>query len=321
MNPFSIKIKNIFFSPIILIVILFRSVNFSQETVPAQNHKFILVGDTQHIGFWESLYWDYWNEHNEKKTKLLLKEISNREPDFILHLGDMTKDGSKKSAWAEFDKDNKPIFEKKIPYYPVFGNHEYFGSSSNMYKNFYQRFPNLEGKKWYSFVYDKIGFILLNTNFGDLSKKDTMAQRLWYLKQLDEMENDESIKKIIVVSHHPPFTNSTIVSPNPEVLKYFANPFIRSNKGILFFSGHCHSYERFSVNGKIFIVSGGGGGPRQKLNIDKNERIYDDQFNGPALRFFHFCEIETSRDSLFFTVNKLKNDNSFTVTDRFALPK
>lgn len=305
---------------LLLITLMFQSVSFSEEPVKSKTKKFIVIGDTQRIGFWESLYWDYWNEHNGWKTKTLFKEIAKREPNFIIHLGDLTKDGSCPKEWHEFDLDNKPVFEKKITYYPIFGNHEYWGSTSDLYENFYKRFSHLKGKKWYSFSYEQIGFILINSNFNILSDDENTEQKKWYLIQLEEMEKNDSIKKIIVAGHHPPFTNSTIVSPNADVLKYFANPFIRSEKGLFFFSGHCHSYERFERNGKIFIVSGGGGGPRQKLEIDKNKRVYNDLFDGKAIRFFHFCEVEILKDAIVLKVIKLNDKNSFSVAEELKLP-
>ncbi len=304
---------------IILFLLLLPSPFVCQEH--ANKSKFIIIGDTQHIGFWESLYWDYWNEHNEDKTKLLFKEIATRNPSFILHLGDITKDGSSKRAWKDFETDSKPVKQKGITFYPIYGNHEYFGSDSDLYSNFNKHFPNVANKKWYSFIHNEIGFVLINSNFGDLSAKDTTEQRSWYLDQLSKMENNDSIKVIIVASHHPPFTNSKIVSPNKIVERDYAKPFINSSKSKLFFSGHCHSYERFVKNGKIFIVSGGGGGPRQKLNIDKETREFDDQFNGPSIRFFHFVEIETDKDSLLLRVIKLNNNKTFKEVEKLSIPK
>ncbi len=306
---------------ILLFAILLHTTSFSDEPLKDKNSRIIIIGDTQHIGFLESLYWDYWNEHNELKTKKILKEISKRDPSFVLHLGDLIYNGSCESEWKKFDEDNKPIFQKKIPYYPIFGNHEYFGFTSNLYDNFNKRFPHLNRKKWYSFVFEKIGFIMINTNFDNLSSEDTSAQRAWYLKQLREMEGNDSITNIIVAGHHPPFTNSKIVSPNRIVSRDYANPFIRNKKTSLFFSGHCHSYERFLRNGKYFIVSGGGGGPRQKLNIDVKSREFEDQFNGPAVRFLHFCEIEIKDDQLILNVVKLNNKWAFSVTEKLIIPR
>jgi hypothetical protein len=110
------------------------------------------------------------------------------------------------------------------------------------------------------------------------------------------------------------------VKPNDKSKTYFAEPFTRFRKTTLFFSGHSHSYERFQFRGKLFIVSGGGGGPRHKVYVDPADRRYEDLFAGPELRFFHFCEIELSEGSLNFRVHRLESDGTFTIVDPLSFP-
>jgi hypothetical protein len=72
---------------------------------------------------------------------------------------------------------------------------------------------------------------------------------------------------------------------------------------------------------KFFIVSGGGGGPRHKVIIDRRKQRYKDLFSGPELRFFHFCEIESRNDNLFFRILRLESDQTFAVVDPFIISK
>ena len=69
------------------------------------------------------------------------------------------------------------------------------------------------------------------------------------------------------------------------------------------------------MGGKLFIVSGGGGGPRHKVIIDPGKQRRQDLFSGPELRFFHFCEIESRDDNLIFRVLRLESDGSFATID------
>ncbi len=303
-------------------LVIFPGFSEKDEIVVIANKRnFIIIGDTQRIGFWESLYWDYWSEHNKEKTKLLFKEIAREEPDFILHLGDLTRDGGNDTAWNEFDEDYQFVKEKGIPVFPVFGNHEYFGNEETLLINWNKRFPQIKGRKWYSLDYDELGIIMFNSNFDELNENDKAEQLKWYAEKLHEMETDNRIKKIIVAGHHPPFTNSKIVNPNLDVAKYYVEPFEKTKKGILFFSGHCHSYEKFVRSGKYFIVSGGGGGPRQKLNTNKLTRKFDDKFNGPVTRFFHFCKLSVNQDSIYLDVVGLDKGNHFIIKDNFRFKK
>ncbi|MBI2417334.1 MAG: metallophosphoesterase [Ignavibacteriales bacterium] len=304
---------------LLLFCLLIKYPLYSQS-LPAENKQIIvIIGDTQHIGFFERLYWKNWDEDNAAKTKSIFNEIASRQPAILLHLGDITSYGSSAEEWQNFDNDNQRVVESRIPVYPVFGNHEYFGDDTKMYNYFYKRFPLVKNKKWYSFTHAKTGFIMINTNFSDLSEQDTIAQRQWYQNQLRDMQTNDSITSIIVCGHHPPYTNSKTVNPSETVARDYANPFTRKPKALLFFSGHCHSYERFTKNGKIFIVSGGGGGPRQKLTIDPNKRRFTDGFNGPELRFFHFCELEIQNDSLVLSVIKLNENGTFSVAEKLKV--
>lgn len=308
--------KNLISSLILILLALASSRAFAQDSGRMNNKKFIVIGDTQHISFWESLYWDFWTEANQVKTKMLLDEIAGREPGILVHLGDMIFDGSSEKDWKKFDLDNEEVFKRKIPYYPVFGNHEYLGSNEKVYKNFYKRFPHIRDKLWYGFIFEKIGFIMLNSNFEELEEWQAANQKKWYLRRIKEMEEDTAIAGIIVCAHYPPFTNSRVVNPSTTIREEYAPPFYNSGKGLFFFSGHSHSYEKFLINGKYFIVSGGGGGPRQKLNIDPESREYDDKYKGEKIRFLHFCEVHVGEEGLILTVIKLDKNEKFTIADR-----
>jgi hypothetical protein len=311
-------LKNHFKINLLLFFSFFLFLNcFAQNNRPdtEERVKIDIIGDSQHLGFWESLYWDFWGENNIEKTKALFREIANRDPQMLVHLGDMTAKGASDDQWRNFDEDNKPVIDKKIPYYPLFGNHEYFGNEIKAYINYFLRFPHLKNKKWYSLYLKNTGLIMLNSNFDILPNKEGLEQNKWYLNELENMENNPGIKFICVFSHHPPYTNSKIVNPSEEIRNLYAVPFQKHKKTAFFFSGHCHSYEKFIENGKYFIVSGGGGGPRQKLNIDKNSRIFDDKYDGPTIRFFHFCELLIGKNDLDLKIIRLNDNGSFDSAD------
>jgi len=270
----------------------------------------IIIGDTQHTSHWE-----FWRERNVEATRLLATEMARRHPAFILHLGDLTVRAASKSHWEYFDNDIEPVRKAQIPIFPVMGNHDYYGDNKHALRNIRQRFPALEKSLWYSFTYRRVGFIMLNSNFSDLKSDDNLRQKEWYAATLKKMEADDNISVIIVCCHHPPYTNSKVISPSKDVERDFAEPFLKCKKTALFFSGHCHSYEKFEKRGKIFIVSGGGGGPRHRLDIDKKHRKFDDRFNGTAVRFSHFCELVIHGDHLDLRVIRLKDDGTFDVAD------
>ncbi len=277
---------------------------------------FIVVGDTQRTSHWE-----FWREKNERERRLIIDEITRRGPAFVVHLGDLTTRGSSKKHWEEFDDMHREFRKNKIPYLPVLGNHDFYGNNQKALQNYFGRFPNLGQRRWYSFKWKKIAFIMVDSNFSTLTKEQIREQTEWFRSQLQTFDENKAIDYIIVCSHEPPFTNSRVIKPNKDVESFFANAFLQIQKGGLFFSGHSHSYERFKVHDKFFVVCGGGGGPRHKLTIDPSRRRYEDFFVGPELRSFHFCEVEHVEDGLRFRKLSLNLDDTFTVADPLIVLK
>jgi 3',5'-cyclic AMP phosphodiesterase CpdA len=280
------------------------------------NREMIIIGDTQGTSFLE-----FWREDNKEKTPLLIKEIANRKPALVINLGDLVFCGTSAKQWKRFDDAHKPLRDNRIPYFCIPGNHEYWCNHQKTMANVFSRFPHLDKRKWYSFRFQKIAFVMADSNFSRLSPAEMRSQVDWFNRELFDLDEDPDVDYIVVCCHHPPFTNSKVVKPAKEVERNFVRPFLGLKKAAVFFSGHCHSYERFKVAGKYFIVSGGGGGPRQKLNIDKSKRKYNDEFEGPSLRFFNFCQVTIEPDRLCFRVIKLTEEKTFTIADEFTLPK
>jgi hypothetical protein len=296
---------------------LSQSVFPGYDGIDQSKDKIILIGDTQRTSNWE-----FWRERNFLVTQRLLKEIAVRDPAFLIILGDLTTRGSStKKHWAYFDEYTKPIWEKKIPVFPIFGNHEYYGNNETAFENLFTRFPYLQKKTWYSFSFRGTGFLLLNGNFSDLTEKEAEEQKAWYDAELEKWEKDPQIYAVVACIHQPPYTNSKVISGSAKVREEYAAPFIQASKTAFFFSGHCHSFEWFVEQNKNFIVSGGGGGPRHKLVVDKNKRKYKDRFDGPALRFFHFCELTLAKDCLTLKVVRLDDNQNFTDVLEIRFPQ
>jgi predicted phosphodiesterase len=286
-----------------------------EEINPSKNY-FVIVGDTQRTSHWE-----FWRERNDKERKLIIDEITRREPAFVIHLGDLTTRGSSEKHWQQFDDVHRDFRNKKIPYFPILGNHELYGKDKKALQNYYERFPYLDKRRWYSFTWKNVGFILVDSNFSALTEEQIEEQSQWYLDELGKFEKNSDIDLMIVCCHEPPFTNSRVVPPSEKVKDYFADRFLLFQKTQFFFSGHSHSYERFQMGSKFFIVSGGGGGPRHNVWTDPGKQRYQDLFSGPELRFFHFCEIENRSDALVFRVLRLELDETFSLADPFMVPK
>jgi len=296
---------------IIFLILIISTIIIAQQ----RDSSIIFVSDTQAPMWIETLRLP---EHDNKKaTKLIYHAIEQESTAVaVFHLGDITSIGMMDSYWKPFDEFRKHL---RVPLYSIIGNHEYFFFKKPALEQFHNRFPSAT-TTWYSVVTHSVAIIALNSNFSQLSDEEILEQDRWYREQLSKFENDSTIHSIIVLSHHSPYTNSTIVDPSADVQEHFIAPFFELRKSGVYLSGHAHAYEHFQKNGKEFLVIGGGGGLLQPLLIGSEQR-FPDLFNKDlSIRFFHYVECIIRQDSLLFLVKKLNDDFSgFEVADTIAV--
>ena len=283
----------------ILIVLFISCSVLAQKQVPS----IIFVSDTQQPLWIETLRL---KEHdNEKAARAIFNAIEQESTAVgIFHLGDITSMGMFDSYWHTFDEFRKNI---RVPFYPVIGNHEYYLFKKPALDQLQNRFPAISAT-WYSVVIKSVAIIILNSNFSKLSDDEKTQQDRWYSAQLSGFESDSTVRAIIVLCHHSPYTNSTIVDPSQEVQSRFVEPFVSHHKTMVFISGHAHAYEHFQKDGKEFLVIGGGGGLLHPLLTGTQQRSYDMFSQALSLRFFHFAECSFRPNSLLFSIKKFRND-------------
>jgi Icc-related predicted phosphoesterase len=316
------KLGGIFLS--LLFVLLYRTLVLCQTdsfdsglSLCNNRSSVIFMGDPQRTGFGERLLL---REQNDAAQQAVMNAVAEEIPAFAVILGDLVSAGGKKNAWNYFDSCTLPLRRNHIPIIAIPGNHDYFGGKKKAMRNFSSHFPLLEGRTWTSACFKSVAFILLNSNFKEMTPAALDSQNSWYTRKLDDFQMDSSIAVIIVGCHHSPFTNSAIVSENKDVQTRFVPAFIHTPKAKLFISGHCHSYERFNEYGKIFVVSGGAGGPRQNLITNQTKRRLD-LFAGPSIRPFHYCKISLGKDQLH--VQMIQLDDSlklWSLGEEFIIP-
>ncbi|MBU3679774.1 MAG: hypothetical protein FGM32_09240 [Candidatus Kapabacteria bacterium] len=227
--------------------------------------RIAVIGDQQRTSRYE-----IWRERqgaHERVVEAMLKQ----KPDALVILGDMVFDGADDDDWAFYDHLMAPVAGAGIPAFPIFGNHEYLRSSRDAQVNVRRRFPGVRST-WYTVSMDSITFVMINTNFERISSTMRQQQKHWYDSTLRALEMDPRTRCIVVCGHHPPMTNSMNVSDAHEVQEQYVPGFLRTAKSRLWLSGHSHAYERFRVEGRDFIVAGGGGAPRHKLMADDELR-------------------------------------------------
>lgn len=258
----------------------------------------ILLGDTQ-----RTLWVEFWREQNDSIREILFPQILTHQPVAIVHLGDAVSWGASMSEWNYFDRISKPVRDAGVGCINVMGNHEYYGSNATAFQQISARFPIMrrslaENRSWNCTVVDSIAILVLDSNIGELTDEQKAAQTTWLDSTLHALHSNSSVRNVVLCTHHPAYTNSTVAEEVEEVQEFIRNARRISTKVTLAASGHAHTYEHFRIDNKFnVIVTGGGGGPRQELHPPEDS-IHYDTYKGGAIRDFNYCTIRRSNDTL-----------------------
>jgi hypothetical protein len=163
--------------------------------------------------------------------------------------------------------------------------------------------------------------VFLDSNRRFLPSALWSEQAEWYEEEIARAEGDPQTRGTLVLVHHPPYTNSSVTSDERHVQRSFVPAFQAARKTMAMLSGHVHSYERFGRGGKAYLVTGGGGGPRIRLETGARQRHGDDLFAGPPIRFFHYLMAALTPGGIQVEMRGLrKGEVRFETMDRFLLP-
>jgi UDP-2,3-diacylglucosamine pyrophosphatase LpxH len=275
----------------------------------------LFLSDTQAPMFVERLVLR--THHNKKATATIFDEIIRLKPAVLYWLGDIVSLGYHNRKWRSIDQFLQRCTDVKTAVYAIMGNHDVMGRPRKGAKNFQQRFPE-HIHTGYVKITDAIAVVMLNSNFSILSPADLFKQQTWYEQTLADLDADPAVKVIIVTCHHAPYSNSKLVGSSKLVQQRFVPPYVKSQKGRLFITGHSHAFERYQFEGKEFLVIGGGGGLRQPLNTSSS-RLPD--LAGDYKPLFHYLSVRREGDGLSLTSYCLHKDFSgFSEGYHFEIP-
>jgi predicted phosphodiesterase len=201
---------------------------------------------------------------NTRVLKKLMERLKSEDVKFILFSGDMIR-GSVKS-----DVHEKRLSEWKrivsgygMPFYIAAGNHEITSErSENIIRSVFEMPENgPEGMKElvYSFDYERVHFIAVDTNsysdFHRLGEK----QLLWLIDDLE----DHKGSRIFIFGHEPSYPVKS--HRNSSLDRYPSErdnlwDILKSHGVSVYFCGHEHLYNRSFHEGVWQIITGGCGG-------------------------------------------------------------
>lgn len=274
--------------------------------------RVIVFGDTRNKSALE-----VWADDNEIERNVVVAGVVAENPALVINSGDLVLEGASATEWALFDRENRPIRDKGIPYYPALGNHEYRGRNDLAMENYFERFPALRRAKWYAIEAAHTRFLVLDSNFESLSAEELAAQDLWLDRELAASKANDAVKFVIIVCHHPPYTNSKAHRPDEGVQRRFVERMKSFPKAKALFAGHVHTIERFEVDGRAFVNSGGGGAPLTKVKT--SETKWKDLYPGGEKRRFNYCLLTLREGGIDVEIKELDEANVFQLRDKFTI--
>jgi hypothetical protein len=278
---------------------------------------FAVVGDPQQSLFWETAVMG--REDNAADRSRLFAALGILRPAFLVITGDLTAVGASERRWQFFDGLTASLRAEETPILPVLGNHDYWGSNVVALQRFSARFAQFRHSHWYTRRYGSLALVFLDANAAELGPTAWRQQEQWLVSTLATLDADSAIAGVLVFEHQPPFTNSTVTSDDAAVQRAFVPAFVRARKTLAMISGHTHGYEHFVEQGKHFVVSGGGGGPRVALRSGA-DAVHRDLFSGPSPRPFHALWITPEAHGVRVEVRGFaRGETALRLIDRFTI--
>ncbi|HJL35354.1 MAG TPA: metallophosphoesterase [Polyangiaceae bacterium LLY-WYZ-15_(1-7)] len=288
-----------------------------REALDPDAGTLLVVGDFQRTSFFESAVLG--RERNDAERARLVRALAGEEGAAgLLVLGDLVFDGSSCGDWAELDGLLAPVREAGgvivVP-----GNHDYWGPDRFACARLEERFEGLAESRWRRVDWRGVALLLLDSNEDALGEAAWAAQRAWLEETLAAIDEDARVRRGVLAMHHPPYTNSTVTEDEAHVQAAFVEALEGHPKVRLVLAGHAHAYEHFVVDGRHYVVSGGGGGPRVEL-LDGEQVRHADRFEGPSPRPFHYLRLTPRRGGLVVEARGFRTGQTAVErVDRFVI--
>ncbi len=226
--------------------------------------------------------------------------LARHRPAAVFHTGDLVADGTNWDDWVRFFSLEQDLLSG-ASLYPALGNHEADGAT---YLDLFELPEDETGtERYYSVAIGPALFVSLDLYGSDYHAGS--EQYDWLEATLAAAAQDPNIRHTFVLLHHGPYDSGSHGS-NLRVRNELV-PLFETYGVSIVFSGHDHSYERGTVNGVKYVVTGGGGAP-----------LYDvagDWWTEVAEAVAHYCLVTVHGPHLAFQALRLDG----SILDAFEL--
>jgi len=253
----------------------------------------------------------------------LVARIAEEKPDAILLSGDIPWHGGTVADYAQYRAETAIWHTKNLRVYPALGNHEFSQCPvAQCLQNWWVAFPELANRRWYSAqLGNKFYLFALDS---DTSLLPGSEQRKWFEAQVAALPS--TVRFVLITMHHPPVADiqtryEVDHNPRPNEISlrdYLSSIAPTSRARFIVAAGHIHNYERFSLDGVTYFVSGGGGA--QPYMVD---RTPPDLYQDTAFPNYHYIKFVLEGDVLKGAMFRLADPAAATpkweVKDTFAI--
>jgi hypothetical protein len=226
---------------------------------------------------------------NPAIRRLLVEKIAEEHPNAVLMNGDVPYSGDDSNDYAIYKSETEIWRKKSLHVFPALGNHEFHGDPQEALEHWWNAFPPLRNRRWYSVQLGEAVYTIALDS--DTSLKEGSDQLNWLNGQMTNLP--KSIRFVFISLHHPPvadFQTRINVSHNPRPNEIALRDYLeglapKMRVRIIVCAGHIHNYERFQRGSVTYLVSGGGAASPVQV-----ERTPEDLYQDTAFPNYHFVE-------------------------------
>ena len=246
---------------------------------------------------------------NPKVRRWLVDKIAAEKPDAVLLSGDVPWHGGQANDYAVYGAETHSWRDAHLRIYPALGNHELIGDEPQCLENWWNAFPELRGRRWYSVqLGDSVYVLNLDSNSSLTPDSEQMAYVRGQFGALPQ-----TVRFVFLNLHHPPVVDvqpngdaSHNGRPNEKALADFlARAPEKSRVRFIVTAGHVHNYERFLQDDIIYLVSGGGGAKPYSI-----VRTPNDLYQGSEFPNYHYLRFVQDGDRMEATMIRVADPNA-----------
>ena len=254
--------------------------------------------------------------------QLLVKQIAKEKPAAIILNGDVPNSGMVKNDYEVFRNETAAWREANLQVIVALGNHEIHNDEKLCLENWWDAFPKLRNRRWYSTQLGSRIYVISLDSMSSLLPGSEQAQ--WLDRQIEGMRS--SVDFVVITMHHPPVADiqkHILVNHNPRPNEFALRDYLAEKEKtiharFLVSAGHIHNYERHEQAGITYLVSGGGGAYPYIV-----ERTPDDLYQGTDFPNYHYVKFvlegRVLKGVMYRVADPENPDSPFEAKDSFEI--